>query len=119
MGIWNGGLRATPLAWSCKSEFVLTAPAGRSYTIGAARVAAQGFCEEGEVMKLLSALLFVAAAIALTGCTLNTPAYSAKERFAQVNRNVAYQSAAFNDDWDYVTMFRPSNQETIWNVYHR
>jgi hypothetical protein len=82
-------------------------------------MAAQGFCEEGEVMKLLSVLLLVGLAIALTGCTLDTPAYSAKERFAQINRNVAYQSAAINDDLDYIVLFRPSNQETVWNVYHR
>lgn len=70
-------------------------------------------------MKLLSVLLLVGSAIALTGCTLDTPAYSAKERFAQINRNTAYQSAQFNDDLDHILMIRPSNQESIWNVYHR
>jgi hypothetical protein len=70
-------------------------------------------------MKLLSALLFVAAAIILSGCTLDTPAYSAKERFAQIGRNTMYQAAAFNDDLDYIILARPSNQETVWNVYHR
>jgi hypothetical protein len=85
----------------------------------AATVAVQDFCEEGEVMKLLSVLLLAASAMALAGCTMNTPAYSAKERFAQINRNTMYQAAAFNDDLDYVILARPSNQETIWNVYHR
>ncbi|MGD0137683.1 MAG: hypothetical protein ABSD28_02315 [Tepidisphaeraceae bacterium] len=70
-------------------------------------------------MKLLSVLLLVASAMALAGCTMDTPAYSAKERFAQINRNWAYQSAAMSDDWDYITLNRPGNQETIWNVYHR
>jgi len=84
-----------------------------------AREAAQVFCEEGEVMKLLSGLLLVASAMALTGCSLDTPAYSAKERFAQISRNTAYQSTEMNDDLDYITLNRPGNQETIWNVYHR
>jgi hypothetical protein len=70
-------------------------------------------------MKLLSALFLVASGMALTGCTLDTPAYSAKERFAQINRNTLYQAQAFNDDLDYILLSRPSNQETIWNVYHR
>jgi len=70
-------------------------------------------------MKLLSVLLLVASAMALAGCSMNTPAYSAKERFAQINRNTAYQSTAMSDDTDWFMLSRPSNQETIWNVYHR
>ena len=50
---------------------------------------------------------------------MDTPAYSAKERFAQINRNTAYQSTALSDDMDWIMLSRPSNQETIWNVYHR
>ena len=70
-------------------------------------------------MKLLTCLLFVGATAVLAGCTADTPAYSSKERFAQINRNNIYQAEAANDDWDNILMFRPSNQETIWNVYHR
>jgi outer membrane PBP1 activator LpoA protein len=70
-------------------------------------------------MKLLSCLLLVASAMVLAGCTTDTPAYSAKERFAQIHRNELYQSEAANDDIDWILLARPSNQETIWNVYHR
>jgi hypothetical protein len=76
------------------------------------------FCEEAD-MKLLSGLLLVASAIFVGGCTANTPAYSAKERFAQINRNDVYELEAANDDVDMFLLSRPSNQETIWNVYHR
>lgn len=71
-------------------------------------------------MKLLSGLLLVASVMFFVGgCTGETPAYSAKERFAQINRNQVYQSEALNDDVDMILLLRPSNQETIWNVYHR
>ena len=70
-------------------------------------------------MKLLSGLLLVASAIFVAGCTSDTPAYSAKERFAQIHRNDVYQFEAANDDIDWFLQSRPSNQETIWNVYHR
>jgi hypothetical protein len=71
-------------------------------------------------MKLLSGLLLVASVtIFIGGCTGETPAYSAKERFAQINRNGVFQAEAMNDDVDWFLLTRPSNQETIWNVYHR
>jgi len=70
-------------------------------------------------MKLLSGLLLVASAIFIGGCTTDTPAYSAKERFAQIRRNDVYQFEMANDDIDNFLLLRPSNQETIWNVYHR
>ena len=47
------------------------------------------FCEEA-VMKLLSGLLLVASVIFVGGCTSDTPAYSAKERFAQIHRNACF-----------------------------
>jgi hypothetical protein len=70
-------------------------------------------------MKLLSGLLLVASAMFVAGCTADTPAYSAKERFAQIHRNDLFESEAANDDIDWILLARPSNQETIWNVYHR
>jgi hypothetical protein len=70
-------------------------------------------------MKLISGLLLVASAMVLAGCTADTPAYSAKERFAQINRNTVYQSEAMNDDLDWLFLLRPSSQLTVWNVYHR
>ncbi len=70
-------------------------------------------------MKLFTGLSLLAAAFALAGCTADTPAYSAKERFAQIHRNYNFEAEAMNDDIDNLLLFRPSNQETIWNVYHR
>jgi len=70
-------------------------------------------------MKLLSCLLLAASAMLVAGCTTDTPAYSARERFAQIHRNELYQSEQANDDIDWLLLARPSNQETIWNVYHR
>jgi hypothetical protein len=82
-------------------------------------VIALKFCEEGEVMKLLSGLLLVASALLVAGCTTDTPAYSSRERFAQIRRNDVYQFEMANDDIDNFLLLRPSNQETIWNVWHR
>lgn len=76
------------------------------------------FCEEGEVMKLLTGLVFVALAFALSGCGA-VPGYSASERYAQIQRNNVYQSEQAGDDLDHILLLRPSNQESIWNVYHR
>jgi hypothetical protein len=70
-------------------------------------------------MKRLTCFLFVGAMAVLAGCTADTPAYTAKERFAQINRNNLYQAEAGNDDIDNILLLRPSNMETIWNVYHR
>jgi hypothetical protein len=71
-------------------------------------------------MKLLPSLFLAASAmVVLGGCTTATPAYSAKERFAQIHRNDVYQSEALNDDVDHMLLLRPSSQLTIWNVYHR
>ena len=70
-------------------------------------------------MKLFFALLFVASMAVLSGCTGDTPAYSAGERFAQINRNTLLQSQQVNDDIDTLLLLRPSNQASIWNVYHR
>ncbi len=70
-------------------------------------------------MKLLTGLSLLVAGIALAGCSANTPAYSAKERFAQMHRNNTFEAEAINDDIDNLMLFRPSNQESIWNVYHR
>jgi hypothetical protein len=70
-------------------------------------------------MRLLISLGFVAAAMALAGCTAATPAYSASERFAQIHRNDVFQAEVANDDIDHFLESRPSNQLSIWNVYHR
>jgi hypothetical protein len=70
-------------------------------------------------MKLLTGLTMLVAAGALAGCTASTPAYSSKERFAQIHRNYNFEAEAINDDVDHIMLFRPSNQESIWNVYHR
>jgi hypothetical protein len=70
-------------------------------------------------MKFLTCLLFVGSAALLGGCTAATPALSPGERYAQINRNIIYQNETGNDDLDHMLMLRPSNQLTVWNVYHR
>jgi hypothetical protein len=75
--------------------------------------------EEGEVMKLIVCALFAALFVSLTGCTLDTPAYTSSERFQQIHRNNVYQAQQGQDDIDNVLLLRPSTQLTYWNVYHR
>ncbi|HEX4055183.1 MAG TPA: hypothetical protein VHX86_13045 [Tepidisphaeraceae bacterium] len=70
-------------------------------------------------MKLLTGLVLAASAVALFGCAANVPGYSASERFAQIHRNNVYQSEEASDDLDHILLLRPSNQESVWNVYHR
>jgi hypothetical protein len=72
-------------------------------------------------MKRLAFVMLVAMTgmTCVSGCTLDTPAYSAKERFQQIGRNMYFDGEAFNDDVDHALLLRPSNQNTIWNVYHR
>lgn len=70
-------------------------------------------------MKLFSGLLLMSSALLAAGCTQDTPAYSAKERFAQIHRNEVFQAEAMNDDIDWILLTRPTDQLTIWNVYHR
>jgi hypothetical protein len=70
-------------------------------------------------LKSLACLALIGTGAFLTGCTADTPAYTAKERFAQINRNNLFQAETANDDWDNLLMLRPSTSLTIWNVYHR
>jgi hypothetical protein len=69
-------------------------------------------------MKRLMCLMLLATA-GLGGCTLDTPAYSAKERFAEIDRNIYWQQLQINDDIDDILLLRPSGQLTIWDNYHR
>jgi hypothetical protein len=70
-------------------------------------------------LKSVGCLLVLGTGALLTGCTSDTPAYTAKERFAQINRNNLYQAETGNDDVDNVLLLRPGTSLTIWNVYHR
>jgi hypothetical protein len=74
---------------------------------------------KGEVMKLFICMVLGISLFAISGCTSSTPAYTAKERYAQIHRNLVYESEQFNDEVDRALLLRPSNQDTIWNVYHR
>lgn len=69
-------------------------------------------------MKLFACLMLVAMAGLLTACQ-DTPAYSAKERSAQIARNMDLDQREMNDDIDHLLLLRPSDQLTLWNVYHR
>jgi hypothetical protein len=70
-------------------------------------------------MKLFACAIFMFLAVGAGGCTLDTPAYSAKERFAQIHRNRDYEAKQGNDDLDHWLLARPDSQLTVWNVYHR
>lgn len=70
-------------------------------------------------MKLFACVILVLFAAGLGGCTSDTPAYSAKERFAQIHRNQTYESQIMNDDIDHLLLARPDSQLTVWNIYHR
>lgn len=70
-------------------------------------------------LKSLACLVLVGAGACLSGCTADTPAYTAKERFAQINRNNLFQNETGNDDFDNILLLRPSTSLTVWNVYHR
>jgi hypothetical protein len=69
-------------------------------------------------MKRLTCMLLLSVA-GLSGCTLDSPAYSAKERFAEISRNQYAESLQVTDDFDHMMLLRPSGQLTIWNIYHR
>jgi hypothetical protein len=70
-------------------------------------------------MKLFACAILALFVAGLAGCTSDTPAYSAKERFAQIHRNQDYESRQLNDDIDHILLARPDTQLTVWNVYHR
>ena len=69
-------------------------------------------------MKLFACLILVAMAGLLSACQ-DTPAYSAKERSAQIDRNIDMSQKMMNDDIDHFLLLRPSDGLSIWNVYHR
>lgn len=70
-------------------------------------------------MKLFACGILAVLAVGVGGCTLDTPGYSAKERFAQIHRNRVYEAQQANDDLDHYLLARPDSQLTVWNVYHR
>ena len=70
-------------------------------------------------MKLLSCAMLLAV-VGLSGCvTLDTPGYTASERFAAMGRNYVYEQKQFNDDIDHALSLRPASQMSIWNVVHK
>ena len=57
------------------------------------------------------------------GCTRSfapefgsTPAFSTKERFARISRNVGLEAEMANDDIDRVLLLRPVTGLSQWNV---
>ncbi len=71
-------------------------------------------------MKLFVSSMLLLMLAGLSGClTLDTPGYSAKERFAQIGRNWHYESESFNDDVDRFLLLRPDSQLSTWNIFHR
>ena len=70
-------------------------------------------------MKLFTCAVLAVLAGGLAGCTLDTPAYSAKERYAQIDRNYVSEWKQFNSDIDHYLLARPESQLSEWNVWHR
>lgn len=61
------------------------------------------------------------AGVAISGCTkfsdpLGTPAFSSKERFAQMRRKVDLEWRMMNDDIDMVLMLRQPSALTPWHI---
>jgi hypothetical protein len=48
------------------------------------------------------------------GCA--TPAYSAGERSAMIQRNFDYNGKQAVDDWDDLFLLRPASHMTVWSV---
>ena len=64
--------------------------------------------------KLLALLLLSATGLTSVGCS--TPAYSGRERFQMIGRNISYEAAQMQDDIDHALLLRPASQLTIWHV---
>ena len=62
--------------------------------------------------------LMAVAAVALMFCSSGcaTPAYTAQERFALINRNWTYEYEQIQDDVDYMWLLRPAGHLTEWHV---
>jgi len=58
-----------------------------------------------------AALLAIAGTI---GCS--TPAYSGKERFQQIGRNISLEAGMMQDDIDRALLLRPVTASSTWNV---
>ena len=58
-----------------------------------------------------AALLAIAGTI---GCS--TPAYSGKERFQQIGRNISLEAGMMQDDIDHALLLRPVSGNTAWNI---
>jgi hypothetical protein len=73
--------------------------------------------EKGGVMKKLALAVLMLAAPAMSGCA--TPALTAQERYAQINRNWGWEYDQIADDTDHLLLLRPAGRMSIWDVYHR
>jgi len=67
-------------------------------------------------MKVLIGVAFLAM-LSLGGC-LETPAYSAGERFQKIADAQTFDVKSINDDVDDALMLRPQTHLTYWNVWH-
>ena len=75
------------------------------------------------VRRLALLGLALGALAASEGCTRSfapefgsTPAFSTKERFARISRNIGLEAQMANDDIDHVLLLRPVTGLTEWNV---
>jgi hypothetical protein len=65
-------------------------------------------------MKTLLAVLISAMLLSSVGCS--TPAYSGRERFQMIARNINFEGAQIQDDIDHILLLRPAGRLTIWHI---
>jgi hypothetical protein len=66
-------------------------------------------------MKKVFALIALAwIGISSVGCS--TPAYSGRERFQMIGRNISFEAAQMQDDIDHALLLRPASRLTIWHI---
>ena len=75
------------------------------------------------VRRLALIALAVGGLGLVEGCTQglapefgSTPAFSTKERFARIGRNIGLESQMANDDLDHLFLLRPVTGLTEWNL---
>jgi len=55
----------------------------------------------------------------LSGCSLDTPGYTAKERIQMMAYDQNMDSKMCNEDIDRSLMLRPVSLLSQWNIFHR
>jgi hypothetical protein len=64
--------------------------------------------------RILTLVILAGISFVAVGCS--TPAYSGKERMAQIGRNWSYEAAQIQDDIDHALLLRPGTRLSLWNL---